>query len=335
MRTVPAALVFLIATAPISAAAQAPDDGTAVLLRALKSKWNVHSTMLQRRTMGEYTILVKVQVVPNFGISSRVLSPMSMNSILSFDDGKEWRTLNSDDNSLRIERSPALHAVPHDKLAELLKRNYRVSLLDSAKVAKRQTFVVRLSPLAQALPSRTLFIDKEKYAILRYQLDTAEGSRTVIDTQWVSFDPGLSAADLDMVVGSNVRVKRAWGPKEVRNFREAEELAGFRPTSPKRLPFGFATGKVHLVGRREQPFIAVRISDGIAHVTVYQWSAGAGGFNPFPKRKSLVNLSQIHILAVGDVGSKVLKLIEKAFGEPSDREHGAPRNFWMAAERSN
>lgn len=290
--------------------------------------------MLQRRTMGEYTILVKVQVVPNVGIRSRVLSPMSMNSILSFDDGKEWRTYNSDDNSLRIERSPALHAVPHRELAALLERNYRVSFLDSAWVASRRTFVVRLSPLAEELPSRTLFIDKEKHAILRYKLDTAEGSRTVIDTQWVSFDPGFSAADLDLAVPPNVRVKRAWGPKEVRNLREAEELAGFRPTSPKSLPFGFATGKVHLVGRREQPFVAVRISDGIAHVTVYQWSAGASGFNPFPNRKPLVNLSQIHILAVGDVGSKVLELIEKAFAESSDREPGAPRNFWMVAGRS-
>lgn len=333
MRTVAAALILFVAAASISTA-QAPDDATAVLLRALKSKRSIHSTMLQRRTVGSFSILVKVQVIPKVGIRSRVLSPMFMNSIVSFDDGKEWRTYNSDDNSLRIELSPALHAMPHGRLAELLERNYTVSFLDSARVAHRRTFVVRLAPLAEALPSRTLFIDKEKHAILRYKIDADTGSLTVIDTQWVSFDPGFSATDLEIVVGPNVRIKRAWGPKEVRNLREAEELAGFRPTSPKSLPFGFAPGKLHLVGRREQPFVAVRISDGIAHVTVYQWLAGVDGFNPFPNRKALVNLSQIHILAVGDVGSKVLKLIEQAFGEPNGRELGATRNFWPLAERS-
>ncbi len=306
---------FLSATLCAAVAAEPNNDTPKeVLLRSLERKVACTLVQSQRMDSKRFAVQVKVQMDSEGRSRRTVLQPLSMQGTVSIDDGHSWFTLFPDEKKLVIQPSPSEHRQNPRTRILLIEQNYRLSFERGTNIAGRKAFVVTAAPKAKELPLRRYAIDGEKFVLLRLERIDSEGkTRIELDTQAITY--GKPPEDLfEMPQVEGVRVERCWGPRRITDLSKARELIGFEPRPPDHLPYGFVMSDADLLGSTESAFIALRLSDGLAHVTVYQWDGKRGHREvPFRPPGDGQDGDGICYVVLGDIPRSVRKKILESF----------------------
>ncbi|MFW5697274.1 MAG: hypothetical protein ACOCX1_01795, partial [Fimbriimonadaceae bacterium] len=111
----------------------------------------------------------------------------------------------------------------------------------------------------------------------------------------------------------NSEVVKEWSPLPISSERHVRTHAGFTPRVPERLPLGFRVQSRQMLNKELRASVAVRLSDGLASVTVHQWDPERfEKGEPFSETEA-VDRWGIHYLVEGDVPEPVEKKILEAF----------------------
>jgi negative regulator of sigma E activity len=256
-------------------AARAQDQAKDYILQAIQNHHRSHASFLYEYLSPEAgtTLLLRQKVHPRFGIKVRVIFPITMADTEVTDDGKILRSYSRDLNVLQTQVSPLKFEPDPEKRLNLILANYDLKLGKTGVIAGRSVQKVFIIPKHRASGKRVWHVDEEERVIMRSEL--IEPGRPVqrhLNVLHVKFHPKDKRADYRLHTKSAPTIHENWGPMVITNLDEASDKIGFRPRIPLRLPYGFQVESRQLVGEKDQPFAAIRVSDGMASVTVYQWS---------------------------------------------------------------
>jgi hypothetical protein len=311
------AVPFAVASAALAQAGQYDDAAFRALVKALESQRDVRVTMVQSRSAEDLSITVTVQIVPNRGIRSTILQPLLHAGMVSLDNGELWRNYDPQLNELRIEKSPALFQLDIEFRKKMIEKNFNVTFDRDANVAGRAVRVVHMKGRHEGMSDRRLFIDSENSLILRYVVMPPEGgSQTPIDTMSVDLRSPIDMAKFEAIGMKSSKVIKAWGPVEVAQAGDARRYTGFEPVLPTELPAGLAKQAIHVVGTEARSFVGVRLTDGMAVVTVYMWGAKDGEGTedePFAGKYDQRSAGGVRIKVVGDATASVKAALARAF----------------------
>ncbi len=256
-------------------------------------------------------LLMKVEVGANHLLRMSVLQPISMQGTVTTDDGEERRTYVPDARRVFVQVSPKKGQSSVKSRMRLVTRNYRLQFDDSRTVAGRPAYVIVANPVAPDLPARRIAVDKATYAMLRYEVVGRSGEfERTMDTKSATFDKQFQVEPLSCPPGT--KVVRNWGPRLVTDLNEAAAVVGFEPKIPQPLPYGMRVEAVNLLGSEQEPFIGIRLSDGLAGVTLYQWSPQRlRNRRPMRGRGALSDYRGVAYSAFGDLPREVTeRLVE-------------------------
>lgn len=311
------AVPFAVASAAMAQAGQYDDAAFRALVKALESQRDVRATLVQSRSAEDISITVTVQIVPNRGIRSTIMQPLLHAGMVSLDNGELWRNYDPQLNELRIEKSPARFQLDIEFRKKLIEKNFNVTFERDASVAGRAARVVHMKGRHEGMSDRRLFIDSENSLILRYVVMSPEGgSHTPIDTMSVDLRSPIDMAKFEAIGKENSKVIKAWGPVEVAWAGDAHRYTGFEPVLPTELPAGLAKQAIHVVGTEARSFVGVRLTDGMAVVTVYMWGSKEGEGTedePFAGKYDQKSAGGVRIKVVGDATASVKAALARAF----------------------
>lgn len=292
-------------------------SGTSELRRLLTDQNNVHGIFVQRRVSVDasqkYTI--KLEIAKSFGTQFTILQPISSQGVSSIDDGKTLRNYLPDKKQIVVQPSPLSFYAPLDERMKLIQKNYNVTLAAPVAVAGRACSVVVMSAKAPQIPDRRLSIDAKENALLRYEL--LEGKKVtlvLVETLAVEYPTTPRRKPFEFSAAKSVDIVRSWGPKTITDIKFAAAAVGFEPRITKSLPYGFTVQAQQMVGEAKDPFVSIRLSDGMSMATVYQWDpkrydqgAPAGMKAQFKDRFGIA------FQAIGDAPSLALTELARVF----------------------
>ncbi len=254
------------------------DRALATLRRALESQRTVHCVLVQSRNLDADgpRLLLKVRLAGDKGMMVTVLQPFSMQGITSIDDAQTLRTYMPDQSTVLYQPSPVRFQPAIAWRLPLIGANYSVEFGQRERVAGRTVRVIELTPRHEPMPTRRLFVDESRDVVLRYEVQT-EGERPVrfVDTKSVVYSRAGEDDPLELPESED-RLRRVVnpGPRGMGSGTSARKALGFTPRLPKTLPYGFRVHASHLVGTEGTTHLALRLSDGMVAVTIYQWANG-------------------------------------------------------------
>ena len=250
------------------------EEANSTLAKALDAQWSVPALLLQDRGQGEgqAPMRVKVQVVPGRGIQVTVLQPISWQGTVFLDDRRELRTYDPDNDRIIVRPSPAKFSASTAWRIERVGENYQTEVSRGPTIAGRRTQILTLEPKASEMPVRRLTIDRSNSVVLRYEIVPESGKTSLyLDTLSAVYDPAEAAADFGIDREPDTDLVRLPGPREFTVPSSVKELVGFTPRVPGSLPVGFQAYARHVLGDDGREIVAIRLSDGMCAVTVYQW----------------------------------------------------------------
>ncbi len=203
-----------------------------------------------------------------------VLNPLSSQGITSLDNGHDWITYTPDQNRLMIEASPREEETERTEKARirLAETNYALSLVPDIEVAGRKCRELKAVAKHPDMPVRLYAIDKQKDYLLRMLTVSPGDRRILLDTKSIDFPHSIPDDDFELEPHSDAHMVTYAAPVTITINKETKQVMGFRPAVPSSLPFGFVVEAPQVVQSRNGKFLAVRITDGLANATVYEWS---------------------------------------------------------------
>lgn len=288
-----------------------------VMRRALDAHLKHRIEMLQvtATPMDSGTILYKLYVDPRVKSTHvNIISPNSMAGTRSVDNSKVLRTYFPAQDDILEQPSPQKFRTPTDKRMQLIQRNYKLSLTSGRQIAGRNTYMVEMRPIEPSVGMRRVFIDRERSTILAsYLRDPATKTDfTLTTTLHVNYNPDNRASEFQLP--PKKEVKKETTPIELSKFKDAAKKLGFAPRIPPNLPYGFEIVSKQIVGSEEKPFLAVRCSDGMTNINVYQWNVKTfGGESPMRNVKTKQDPYRITYYVDGDAPIGILNAIRDTF----------------------
>lgn len=305
------AAVILVSSCAL-AHGQTDSDAFKALVKALEAQRDVRVCMVQSRSDGGQTVTVSVQIVPRRGVRATITQPLIYAGIVSYDNGEYWKNFDPQMNVVRIEKSPATFQMDISRRKTLIQKNFETRFAGEAVIAGRRTRIVQMNGLHDDMASRRLYIDAENSLILRYIVQQPDGDAvTTVDTKSIDLNPTIDLGTLDSLGGGDVKTVKAWGPIELRSATDAERYAGFVPQIPAALAGGLQQQAIHVVGTEERPFVGVRLTDGMAVITVYLWKPGEN--EPFKGDFDARAANGIRCKVVGEVSDRLKSTLAHSF----------------------
>lgn len=289
------------------------EDPRELLFRTMdKSRWINFEAVVLRRNSSDDRSFMQVKIAQRSGASkTTVLSPLPAQGVTTLDDGRTWTTYIPDENRMLVQDSPKRRMRQRTETAG---QNYRFTSENMGSVAGRKTVAVLAVPKYPEMPSRRYWIDSEYALMLRMELIKEGGRRRslMMDTKAIDFK---AVADDVMKINppADVRRVRLESPERFRSAEDAVDLVGFKPAFPGPLPFGFVVTEPQVVGDKGDRFVAIRLSDGLASATVYQWSANSKNPVPCNDRELVREANGLRMRMVGDLPEIVLARLLDAF----------------------
>lgn len=264
-------LIAILGTVAVSAVglAQKGQDPSDALFRAMdvSRRMNVESIMVRSSYRGSDSMQCKFEQSARGTSKYTVLAPICDQGVVMYDNGRVMKNFIPDEKKLLIHesmRNSAQLAV-RQSLAE---QNYKFSTKSGEKIAGRATVMIIALPRAAGMPERRYSIDVANSYLLRVETDTRGDRKVLMDTLAVTFPRSIYVSDPERDLVSEVRRVELEGPESVSDLGRIIELVGFRPSVPGELPFGFAM--IDKQVDEERGTVAFKISDGLAHATVFQ-----------------------------------------------------------------
>jgi negative regulator of sigma E activity len=237
-----------------------------------------------------------------------VLHPVGMNGNLLIDDGEHWLVDSpGKEKASQLVSARVFMPQPEDQL-RLLEGNYRLSFRERETIADRSVYVVQAEPKRDELQRRLLYIDREKKTLLRYEIvHSRQRVERTLDTLRVTY------REPRPIEPYNSEVEESWSPIAISSDRHARTHAGFSPRVPEDLPLGFRVQARQMLNRELRASVAIRLSDGLAGVTIHQWNPDRFEDGEAFSETDAVDRWGIHYLVQGDVPEAVEKRLLEAF----------------------
>lgn len=291
-----------------------PED---LLLRYLdKGRYVTYSAIVEhRRGPGSRNVMqFKVEQDSKGRIKYTLLQPISMQGMVSVDDGKTWTNYHPDENRLMVQMSPRVKQQDPQERIKLATRNYSFELVRDVEVAGRKVLVVVAKPKSTDMPIREYSIDPFRNTLLKLEIKPPNDDEVVLmDTKSISYPRSIPSETFEITAAGNVRKITLDDPKPLESVRNPESLLGFRPVIPKALPDGFELLFSEIAGPEERQFLAVRITDGLVFSTVMQSKMRTEVRESRGGRDHQMTASGVAISVSGDIPEAVRKRILEAF----------------------
>jgi hypothetical protein len=234
-----------------------------------------------------------------------VLAPTQKQGYTIVDNGKQWITYDPDRQFLRIQDSPLARLGSDDakRRFEILRRNYMFRFRANEEVANRTSAKVTLFPKDRSrVYTRNYWIDRETYVLLKVELvDPSGKSRVVSDTMTISYPAKLPPETFDVRFVGKPREIRLQSPVPHESLAKLSEAVEFTVVNPIKMPLGLTLSRADSVRTRSQHMAALRYTDGVSNVTLYQ-VADPGRGAPWGDRSNrTVNVDGVAVLVEGDL----------------------------------
>lgn len=232
--------------------------------------------------------LLKVQVAKKKGVMVTVINPISRSGVVSIDDGKLFQIYSRDDELLRVQSSPVLMQPSVEWRMKLIEQNYRIKFGDADNIGGRAVQAIEMVPVHPPVPARTFYFESDHDTVLRYVVTPEDDEEFVVfETKSVTF--GREAAERGFTLppsSEDARIVKEPTPKKLAKAADARPQVGFTPRIPASLPFGFKVTGTYLYGQDARPFVDVKLSDGMASLTVRQWKPNDESRRPMAPRNA-------------------------------------------------
>ncbi len=282
---------------------RALDFGKTVTLEGIvmrRSGWRDHGMM-------------QLKVAQKGGnVMSTVLSPLPAQGVTKLDDGRTWVTYIPDESRMLIQPSPR-YSVGLAMRKGAAAQNYRFVAEKSDMIAGRRSIAIIATPRSGDMPVRRFWVDSEFPYMLR--MDTISDGQSVLelDTKAIKFNAALDDDTFRLSPVGEVRKIYLDPPTRFRDPDKVKDELRFSPAMPIGLPYGFVIQEPQLVGDHNERFVAIRLTDGLASATVYQWKKDMHNPVPCNDRKTVRESNGIKMRLVGDLPEVVLIKLLDAF----------------------
>ncbi len=254
-----------------------------------------------------------------------IISPLFMQGTISFDDAKTLTTYDNNSKQIWIQDSPYRFRMAADLRIAMAKKNYSLTMRDNEKLLGRRCYKITAKPESDAMPTRTIWIDSETSTVLKTVLQPQHGEAvTLVETLEAKFPKKLEESIATPPEESKKWViKRLKRPQKITDPEKAEKVCGFTPLLPNRLPEGFNVVGAHMYEEEPSPMIAVRITDGLAVATVYQFEGPSSALGSTGSNMEVRTEDGVRIRIVGElpnsVGRRILSTFQRAEGRSTSR----------------
>lgn len=323
-RVLLAAISALIAgIVPVSDAAGIQGEKAAdLLLKSMQRSFpvNISAVIVQRDPSGDGSYQrVKVVRSKDGRVRHTVLQPLRLQGIESIDDGEMMRIYLPDNKALILQESPQKASNDAESRLALAKQNYAFSIGDRPRIAGRQTICVVATPKVADLGVRRYYLDADTQYPLRMELiDPSGKSVPIVDTKDVQYPPKVDAAVFEMRALPGVEKLNYTRPKSL-GKSQAQETLGFIPSLPSNLPMGFRVQEIQYNASPKWKSAVVRLSDGLARATVYQWKPNGTEIESI-EDSTTVDHNGIRLMLVSDMPAQVRLRLLRAFIQQANAE---------------
>ncbi len=277
---------------------------------------NIIAVILQKDPRSDSFQRVKVERNKLGMARCTILAPLRWSGMASVDTGTRLLTYLPDKRIILDQEAPGARS---DEVAEriaLAKRNYHLRIIPSEAVAGRQTICVEAKPKEDDLEIRRYTLDAQTAYPLRLETFQAGNEINVMfDTKDISFPKSLDAKLFTLEPSGDVFIQKFTKPKKVLSGHQAKNLVGFVPLVPSGLPLGFKVQDLQFSEEGQWKSIVVRMSDGLAKATLYQWPASSAvTVQTFSNSSTMVDKSTgLRLMIVSDLSPAVRIQLLKAF----------------------
>jgi outer membrane lipoprotein-sorting protein len=299
-------------------AAQSSDPAQ-ILMRSMQRTYDVNVVveLLQRDPMVPGTFQrVKVERTGSGHSRRTILQPLRMLGVTQVDDGDRLRMYLPDRNRIIDQDSALKEPCQAEARIRLARKNYTLRLDTGPRIAGRQTVVVVATPRHRDMDGRKYYIDRETDFPLRLETISGSDVRVMYDTKDIQFPARLDPKLFSLQPVGNVEVQRYERPQRV-TAQQARQLVGFLPVLPESLPLGFEVDDVQFsvnrAGNHTWRSIVVRMSDGLARATVYQWRASDRIPVDAFEESSTAENNGVSIMVVSELPQRVRERLLQAF----------------------
>ncbi|RYG39479.1 hypothetical protein EON81_00885 [bacterium] len=285
---------------------------------------NIVTVTVQRDPKNERTMQsIRMERDKDGRTHHTVLQPLRLVGLETSDDG-EYKRVYLPDQNLLIEEISALKG-PDDAMRkmEVAKKNYAFKIKGKEKIAGREAIEIFAQAKHGGMGSRRFFLDSKYYYPLRVISVASSGQETLqLDTLDILFPPTIALYRFDVKPTGTPKVMK-YEPPERMDKDQVEERLGFEPILPTQMPLGFRRiSDMQLTTNDSWKALSIRITDGIARATIYQWRAGGKD-----KRKvnSIENSSFIEhdgvcMMLVSDIAPELRERLLRGFVESAETE---------------
>lgn len=254
---------------------------------------------------------VKVEMSTDGKLHQIVLAPLSLQGYEAVDDGTWSKTYLPDSRTLIVQASPKASREEAKARMKLVLKNYRLKIERQEKIAGRRAIVVAAEPVHKNLETRCYAIDERTGFLLR--LETCRpGAPTILhmETKFVEFPKEL-CDDVFEISAMGAKTKR-YEMRSLSSKNLAREV-GFAPAIPASLPQGFIVQDIQTDTDSQMRSVALRLTDGLVRISVYQWQSDEKGRSPSPEGTTVGEVGALRILVSGDTPDAVREEILRAF----------------------
>lgn len=278
-----------------------------------KGRYLTVEGIILRRNSTRDPGMMQLRMAQATGIAKNVvISPLPFQGVTTLDDGQNWMTYVPDENRIIIQSSPRLIG-GNARRQRAASGSYRFTSDSGEPVAGRKTILVVATPKSSEMPTRRYWIDQDFPFILKMDVGEGNASKVLLDTKAVTFGAAYSEETFKITPATGARRIYLESPERIRSAESAKSLMGFAPALPGGLPYGFVIQEGQIVGDKSERFVAIRITDGLATATLYQWSTSRKNPVPCHDKKSVREANGVRMRLVGDLPEVVLTKLIEAF----------------------
>ncbi|HVL38233.1 MAG TPA: hypothetical protein VM328_02470 [Fimbriimonadaceae bacterium] len=322
-------VILIAASIPYLASAQSAQE---ILLKSMVEGRRIPLTAIIQNSSGGMMSQVKLEQQKSGYTRVTVLQPLSRAGMASIDDGKKWVTYIPDRLRLVIQESPRKNMIDPKELLRIATRNYTFRFEADDEVAGQKVRTILAVPKSRDLPMRRYSVDKETCYLLRLEVIEAGVPSTVHDTKSIKYGDGRDEKPLELNPPERTRQIHLAPHIKMSSPTHAKRELGFEPVLPSKLPYGFVIHQRHIVKDEDGRFLAVRVTDGLASGTIYQWSK-SDSQQPwkFDEKLGDVELRGVCFRVAGDMPARIrFKLLESFIGpmrSAPEEPHRRSRTF--------
>lgn len=248
---------------------------------------------------------------------AKVLEPLRFQGIETIDDGVRNRTYFPDDHEIIDDESLSKVDTDFRERLELAKKNYTFDISAHARIAGRATLCVTATPKYSEMDLRKFYLDAANSYPLRAETVSANGEVTVIfETKVIRYKDKFDSDTFKFQDFPNVRLIKYTRPKTYSRAQIGAQV-GFSPYVPETLPYGFRVQEIqYSKGTASSPWspVRIRIYDGLARATVYQWIPRGENLRTGDNSTSKT-VAGVKIMIVSDLGPRIRQRLLDAFAE--------------------